>query len=142
VQATALKMAENAARIAAILTLFEDPQASTIDKETMVTACMIGAFSLKEALRLVGHQALDPETKAVDELAQWLMKWPHPLISPTHIQQKAPRHLRGSAKTTRKRIDALLAAGILELVGPAEVDGKRFKEVYKIVRPDAETQAA
>jgi hypothetical protein len=143
VKAAALKMAENVARIAASLTLFDNPKASTIDEETMAAACRIGSFYLKEALRLVGHEALDPETKAVDELAQWLtQKWPHPLISSTQIQQKAPRHLRVRADKTQKWIKALLAAGVLEYVGKAEIDGKSYREVYKILQPDAETGAA
>jgi hypothetical protein len=143
VRAAALKMAENVARVAGVLTLFDNPEAEVIDGDIMEAAVEIGLFYLHEALRLVSHHALDSETQAVYELSQWLtQKWPHKLISPTHIQQKAPRHLRGSAEATRKQIEALLRAGVLKIEGPGEVNGKRFKEVYRIIPPDAETQAA
>src|SRR3954469_12859849 len=54
VLSSALKMAENAARIAGILTLFDNPKAKTINGETMVMAGRIAGFYLQEALRLVG----------------------------------------------------------------------------------------
>lgn len=73
VRSAALKMAENVARIAGILTVFENPKQATragvISGETMASAASIGLFYLKEALRLTGHSVLDPETRALRDLA-------------------------------------------------------------------------
>lgn len=141
VRSAALKMGENIARLAGIFAIFEDP--SILDKgfqaevsiEIMQAACEVGGFYLMEALRLVGHKAIGGADQEADELAEWLRsKWPGDLISPTHIQQKAPRHLRGDAKTIRTRVQALQDAGVIDLIGPGEIDGKSFREVYRIVR--------
>src|SRR4051794_30591951 len=100
----------------------------------MVAACEIGKFYLAEALRLAGHQELDPETLAVSDLAKWLTGWPHDLIAPWLIQRYAPRPLRRNATGTRKLVEALQAAGVLQLVGPGEIDGQRYRETYRINR--------
>ncbi|MEN3238921.1 YfjI family protein [Methylobacterium ajmalii] len=137
IQASALKMAENVARIAGALALFEDEDATEVSAASMEAAVNIGRFYLAEALRLLGHEVADPETVALNELANWLEEWPHPLISVTHVQQRAPRALRGSAKKTRERVIALCSWGVLTLHGDGEVAGKPFKETYRINRRTA-----
>ncbi|MCJ2070042.1 DUF3987 domain-containing protein [Methylobacterium sp. J-030] len=151
ISAAANKMAENAARIAGVLTLFEAPDVARpsrangagsyldvmISAETMASAIAIGTFYLKEALRLTGHAILDPETRARNDLAEWLADpeaWGvGKLISPTLIQQFAPKHLRGDAETVHRRVEALVRFGWLEPAGKQEIGGKRFKETYRIV---------
>lgn len=137
IQASALKMAENVARIAGVLALFEDERAETIEGASMAAAIDVGRFYLAEALRLLGHEVADPETVALSDLAEWLEKWPHPLIGITQIQQRAPAALRGSAKKTRERVMTLCGWGTLTLEGPGEVGGERFREVYRINRGSA-----
>jgi hypothetical protein len=134
IQASALKMAENVARIAGALALFEDEDAVEIGGSSMAAAVEVGRFYLDEALRLLGHEVADPETVALNDLAGWLEKWPHPLISITQIQQRAPAALRGNAKKTRARVLDLCSWGTLTLEGEGEVDGERFKELYRINR--------
>jgi hypothetical protein len=151
VRSAALKMAENVARIAAILTVFQAPEIARasritgtdreletgITAETMASAVAVGMFYLEEALRLTGHAILDPETRAQNELAEWLAdpkQWGvGKLISPTLIQRLAPNHLRCDAETVHKRIEALVRFGWLEPAGKQEIDGKRYKETYRVV---------
>ena len=138
IQASALKMAENVARIAAVLTLFADEKAIEVDDANMVSAVEIGRFYLAETLRLLGHEVADPETLALNELAQWLAEtWKHDRISATLIQQRAPQSLRGNAKKTRSRIIALCGCGVLILEGKGQVDGQSYREVYRINRSGA-----
>ncbi len=99
----------------------------------MVSACEIGAFYLKEALRISGGVMVDAETQAAHDLAAWIESRPGELIAPSIIQQFAPRP-RMNASTLRERIRLLCAAGRLEAVGEGTVEGKRFKEVYRINR--------
>lgn len=139
VRSAALKMAENVARIAGILTVFEDPRQATtrgvVSGATMASAASIGLFYLKEALRLTGHSILDSETRALGDLGTWLSEkiGAGNLISPSIIQRRAPAHLRTDAATTQKRVRRLVEFGTLELVGRAEIDGKTVREAYRII---------
>ncbi|AWB26205.1 DUF3987 domain-containing protein (plasmid) [Methylobacterium currus] len=143
VRSAALKMAENVARIAGILTLFQDPEALRYDPdagisgETMAAACAIGIFYLTEALRLTGHAILDPETRAQNELAEWLNdKYSGKLIAPNFIQRFGPNHLRSDAETVRRRIAVLVGFGRLEAAGKQEIDGKNYRETYRVLEPE------
>ncbi|WP_048708732.1 DUF3987 domain-containing protein [Microvirga massiliensis] len=137
IQATALKMGENIARIAGILALLEDPEAVEISGGIMASAIAIGNFYLQEALRIVGQkQGLDDEADAVKKLAVWLTGvWKGELISPRIIQQRGPNDLRDSAEITRARVATLIAQGVLEPVGEDEIDGQNYRECYRIIRP-------
>ncbi|WP_187278827.1 YfjI family protein [Methylobacterium sp. WL12] len=149
VRSAALKMAENVARIAGILTLFEAPSAAnpsritnqdrhlevTVSGEIMASACAVGMFYLKEALRLTGHAILDPETRAQNDLADWLVEKVKPgnLTAPSIIQKIAPSHLRTDAGTIRRRIEALVGFGRLEPANRQEIEGKAYRETYRVV---------
>lgn len=141
VRSAALKMAENVARIAGIMALFQDPDVvrrepdEGISGDTMAAACAIGTFYLTEALRLTGHAILDPETRAQNELAEWLTKEGKPgdLTAPSIIQKMAPNHLRTDAATIRRRIEALVGFGALEPAGRQEIGGKAYRETYRLL---------
>ncbi|MCC0808059.1 DUF3987 domain-containing protein [Methylobacterium sp. W2] len=140
VRSAALKMAENVARIAGILAVFEDPtiirSRGDISGDVMAAAAAIGMFYLQEALRLTGHAILDPEIRAQNELAEWLTTdkdfGPGKLISPSIIQKRAPNHLRTNAATVRTRIEALVSFGRLEPAGRNEIGGQAYRETYRI----------
>lgn len=140
VRSAALKMAENVARIAGILTVFADPQQATrrggvVSGEAMAAAAAIGLFYLKEAVRLTGHSILDPETRALKELADWLISEKvgiGKLVNPGFIQRRAPNHLRADAATTQAQVRKLVEFGALELVGKAEVEGRTVREAYRV----------
>lgn len=149
VRSAALKMAENVARIAAILTVFQAPEITrpsrisgaarnleaAITAETMAAAIAVGGFYLTEALRLTGHAILDPETRAQNELAEWLIEkyGAGGLIAPSFIQRFGPNHLRGDAETVRRRVEALVGFGRLEPAGRQEIDGKAYRETYRVL---------
>ncbi len=134
IRAAAQRMAENVGRIAGVLHLFAHGGTDRpVDGDTMVSACEVGAFYLKEALRISGGVMVDAETQAVADLATWIESRPGDLIAPSIIQQNAPRP-RANAAKTRERIRALCEAGRLEAIGEGEIDGKHFKEVYRVHR--------
>lgn len=148
VSSAAGKIAENVARIAGILTLFEQPDAArpsriagpassldiTVSDETMAAASAIGLFYLTEALRLTGHAILDPETSAQNELADWLVEKVKPgnLTAPSLIQKLTHNHLRTDAATLRRRLDALVSFGQIEPAGKQQIDGKTYRETYRV----------
>lgn len=149
VSSAAGKITENVARIAGILTLFENPEAARpsrangasrsldvrVSAETMAAACAIGTFYLQEALRLTGHAILDPETRAQNDLADWLAEKVKPgnLTAPSLIQKLAVSHLRTDAATLRRRLEALVTFGRIEPAGRQEIDGKTYRETYRVM---------
>ena len=135
VRAAAQRMAENVGRIAGVLHLFAHGGTDRpIDGDTMASACEIGAFYLKEALRISGGVMVDAETQAAHDLAAWIEGRPGDLIAPSLIQQFAPYALRMNAAKTRERIRLLCEAGRLEAVGEADIDAKHYREAYRVNR--------
>ena len=149
VRSGALKMAENVARVAAILTVFQEPEITrpsritgadrtlegAVTAETMAAAIAVGTFYLQEALRLTGHAILDPETRAQNDLAEWLAEKHKPgdLVAPSILQKMAPSHLRTSAATLRQRVEALVGFGRLEPAGRQEIEGKAYRETFRVL---------
>ncbi|WP_279598921.1 YfjI family protein [Methylobacterium sp. J-076] len=149
VRSAALKMAENVARIAAVSTVFQAPSITwpsriaradrvleaTVPAETMAAAIAVGTFYLQEALRLTGHAILDPETRAQNELAEWVAEKHSPgdLTAPSILQKMAPSHLRTDAATLRRRVEALVGFGRLEPAGRQEIGGKAYRETFRVL---------
>lgn len=149
VRSAALKMAENVARIAAILTVFQVPEIArpsritgaareleaAITGETMAAAVKVGMFYLAEALRLTGHAILDPEIRAQNDLADWITERHKPgdLTALSIVQKKAPSHLRTDAETLLRRIEALVGFGHLEPAGKQKIDEKTYRQTYRVL---------
>ena len=135
IQAAAQRLPENVCRIAGVLHLFAHGATNKpIDGDTMASACEVGAFYLKEALRVSGGVMLDAETQAANDLATWIEGRPGDLIAPSMVQRLAPYALRMNAAKTRERIRVLCEAGRLEAIGEGTIDGKHFREVYRVNR--------
>ena len=66
------KAAENAARIAGVLTVIANPEASTIDADAMTAACELMTWYVGEALRLSGLHRLSPALRDSIRLLDWL----------------------------------------------------------------------
>ncbi len=45
----------------------------------------------------------------------------------------APSHLRTSAATLRQRVEALVGFGRLEPAGRQEIDGKAYRETFRVL---------
>ena len=130
----ASKSAEQAARIAGVLTLWDDLYAKSVTAETMRNAIELARFYLSEALRLMGTAA-SPEMLQIDALRKWLLeKWPHPEIVPSEIMQRSPtRAFRNSDKAT-EAIAVLVKHGwLVELPLESIVRGINRKKAYRIV---------
>ena len=96
-RAFASKSAEHAARIAAVLTIFADPDAVEVTGETMVGAVEIAAFYAEEAARLADAVLVPPEVVDAERMRLWLLgSWGEPCISAAH-RRRADR--RGPGRT-------------------------------------------
>lgn len=71
IRRTANKAAEQALRIAAVLTIFEDFEASCISLDLIDRGIALTRFYLEEAIRIVDSSAHDPDL----DLAQALLNW-------------------------------------------------------------------
>ena len=131
--AFAAKSAEQAARIAGVLTLYADPDATEINAEMMGRATELTQYYLEEALRLIDAATVDKELKDADALWRWLKDfWRGWAVGPTDIAQNGPRCSR-TTKATKRLMRVLQEHGyVLEIEGGAEINGRRARTAWEI----------
>ena len=132
---TASKAAEQAARIAGVLTLWRDLHAPKVDARDMADAIDLAQFYLSEASRLASAALVSTEIDRAEVLRKWLLeKWPHDEIMGRDVTTRGPNALRESPK-------ALAALGVLEghgwlvpLQAGTVVRGAARKKAWAIVK--------
>jgi hypothetical protein len=92
------KAAENAARIAGVLTIIENPQAASITSETMSSGCELAAWYVGEALRLSDAYRQSPSMRNAIRLRDWLATKGKREVSLREITQFGPAPLRQKAQ--------------------------------------------
>ena len=138
----ASKAAEQAARIAGVLTLFANPDAPEVTEATMGDGIILAQHYLGEALRLADAAMISVETKRADDLRRWLADdWPSRawelardprVILPRDVAQWGPNALR-ETKVAREALKVLAAADWIVALPKGEVvDGASRKEAYRI----------
>lgn len=129
------KAAEQAARIAGVLTLWTDLDAPEVAPEAMGWGIELARFYLGEALRLAEAGAISEETNRAEMLRRWLVdSWPHVEVLPSDILNKGPNALRERAKLAGP-LGVLVKTGWLApLPQGTEVRGTARREAYRIVR--------
>lgn len=131
-RAFASKTAEHAARIAAVLAIYADPDEAQVSDETMVGAIEIATFYANEAARLADASIVPPEVADAERMRKWLLEtWKEPCISAAVAAQRGP--FKVTART-RKALQCLHEYGWLIEANGAEVAGKPRKEAWQIVR--------
>ena len=132
---TASKAAEQAARIAGVLTLWADLDAQCVNAETMADAITLAQFYLAEASRLASAATISAEIDRAENLRKWLLEnWAEAEVMVRDVVRRGPNPLRESPK-------ARVALGILErhgwlvpLAPGAMVRGAARAEAWAIVR--------
>ncbi len=135
VRAYGSKAAEQAARIAGVLTLWNNLDAPEVTPQAMGWGITLAQFYLVEARRLAEAGLVSEETVKAERLRKWLLEsWPHDDVTPREILRLGPNALR-EAKALTAPLAALVRSGWLILL-PAgtEVRGAARKEAYRIVR--------
>ncbi len=136
---TASKVAEQAARIAGVLTLWRDLQAPKVEAHEMADAITLGKFYLSEASRLASAALVSTEIDRAEALRRWLLDgWTEPEVLVRDVVRLGPNPLRESPK-------ARAALGILEKHGwlvPLDagtvVRGAARAEAWAIVKGSAD----
>lgn len=123
VRRTANKSAEQALRIAGVLTLIEDLRASSISLDAMKRAIDLTRFYLDEAIRISDMGFLDPDLELAEKVLKWMKKkaaiegGTKKTFSLQEIYQKSgPRGVR-TAQMARKIMRVLEEHKVIELVG-------------------------
>lgn len=132
---TASKAAEQAARIAGVLTLWRDFDAPEVQPADMADAIDLAQFYLSEASRLASAATVSAEIDRAEALRRWLLEsWSEPEVLVRDVVRLGPNPLRESPK-------ARAALGILEkhgwlvpLVAGTVVRGAARAEAWGIVR--------
>ncbi|AGT08121.1 YfjI family protein [Paracoccus aminophilus] len=135
IRAYASKAAEQAARIAGVLTLWTDLDAAEVAPAAMDWGLELAEFYLGEAQRLAEAGAVSEETGRAELLRRWLLdSWPHAEIVPSDIMKFGPNSLRERSKLA-KPIGALVMGGWLApLPNGTVIRGATRKEAFRIVR--------
>ncbi|PJF08386.1 YfjI family protein [Pseudorhodobacter sp. MZDSW-24AT] len=130
---TASKTAEQAARIAGVLTLWRDLEAPKVEATDMASAIDLAQFYLSEASRLASAALVSAEIDRAETLRKWLLeKWPHPEVTTRDIVNGGPNQLRESPKA-RAALGILEKHGwLIKLESGTIVRGARRKEAWSI----------
>ena len=140
----ASKAAEQAARIAAVLTLWQDLNAAHVDAKEMGWGIALAKFYLSEARRLSDAASISVETSQAEALRVWLVeRWADKAmrldrdpetITARDIVQHGPNAMRVT-KTASKLMAVLADHGWLVALSPGtEIDGMARRQAYRIVR--------
>lgn len=131
-RAFASKSQEHAARIAAVLTIFENPDAPEVTGEIMAGAINLAVFYANEASRLADAAIIPPDVADAERLRKWLLlSWDEPHISAAMAAQYGPFKVTDRA---RKALHRLEGHGWVVQANGSDVKGKSRKEAWKIIR--------
>ncbi len=141
VRGFATKLPEQAARIAAVLAVFEHGRkVECIDDEMLSNGILLARYYLSEAGRLIGVASPNPVLIDAQVLSDWLKtSWKENLVSIGAISQRGPAQLRKrSADQIRDIIAPLVRNDHLSdrLPNGGTVAGKKVREAWRVqVRP-------
>lgn len=132
---TASKSAEQAARIAGVLTLWRDLDATQVEPADMANAIDLARYYLLEASRLAEVANVSVEIDRAEQLRRWLIeRWPEPEVLVRDVMNKGPNPLRENPKA-RAALAILEALGWLVRLDPGTVvRGSSRKESWRVVR--------
>jgi hypothetical protein len=133
----AAKLAEHAARIAAVIALFAEHTCTSVSAEAMAAGIDLANHYAAEALRLTEDARVGEPLRQAETLRRWLSKRGTGVIWPAEVYQFGPSALRTKA-------DAMKAIGILEDHGhlmpiradgnqPVVIDGVSRKEAWQVL---------
>ena len=134
----ASKVAEQAARIAGVLTLWVDLEAREIQSAVMVDAITLAQFYLSEASRLASAATVSEEIDRAERLRKWLLEnWSEPHVLLRDVVRLGPNQLRESPKAKAALILLEQHGWIARLEPGTVVRGSKRTECWRIVRGGA-----
>ncbi|QQO34497.1 DUF3987 domain-containing protein [Bradyrhizobium diazoefficiens] len=135
IRGLANKLPEHAARIAAVLTLFGNIDASEVGSTEMEAGIALAQHYAAEAIRLFGASRASSDLHEAQALLTWLRTvWlkQSTLVSLPDIYQRGPNSIRDKAHA-RRAVNLLIGHGWLVAAPAGEVAGSFRREVWEIV---------
>ena len=135
-RAFASKSAEHAARLAGVLTLYEQLSARHVSDEMMRNAIVLMRHYLDEARRLTGGAGIAMKIVHAEKLRLWLIeKWPHDHISATDALQRGPLKRGFSAQDIRTLLELLASHDwLIREANGMMIDGQFRKVAWRVRR--------
>jgi hypothetical protein len=109
----ASKAAEQAARIAGVLTMIDDPFAEEIGAEAMENGCELVRFYLSEALRLGNQYHVSQASLDADQIFNWILARGLTTVEAATLQKSGPNALRLKERMN-PAVQELVDQGLLE----------------------------
>lgn len=137
VRGYASKAAEQAARIAGVLTLWANLGASEVTGEAMANGIDLARFYLMEAARLAGAATISAAVSKGEALRKWLLadSWGKDWVTVREIVRNGPNRLRESPEAL-KAAQLLADHGWLVPIPPGtKIDGVARKQSWRVIRP-------
>jgi hypothetical protein len=132
IKAFAAKMAEHAGRLAAVLAVYDDPEAMEVPPAAMAGGIALAQHYAQEMLRLAGVASINPDLRLAHRLLVWWREQGGRDLHLAAIYQRGPNALRDAA-TARRVMRLLEEHGYAEPLPPAtEVDGAPRKEAWEL----------
>ena len=130
----AAKLPEHAARIAAVLAMYGDPNATEVDARALSNGITLSRHYASTALRVHGASSVNAELLDAEALLKWIrLRSDRGLISLPDVVQTGPNRIRETA--TAKRLLALLEQHrrIARVSGSVTVNGKLRQDVWRLI---------
>lgn len=133
IRGLASKLGEHAIRLAAVLTLFDDMNATNVPLEKMQAGIALAQYYAQEALRIAGIAEVDAKVIAANKLLDWVnSSYKGDLITYHHVYKNGCAGF-GDAKVTKAAFETLEEHGYLtKLPGKHHIGGANCKDVYRI----------
>lgn len=137
----ASKAAEQAARIAGVLTLWRDLSARFVTAQDMHDGIRLMNFYLMEAIRLADTATISPEIERAETLRKWLLgSWTDPDVLVRDVVRFGPNPLRDSSRA-RATLGILERHGwLIQLPTGTLVRGSPRAEAWRIMRYGGDVQ--
>lgn len=133
IRAFASKMAEHAGRLAAVLTLYGDPDAIEITADAMAGGIMLAKHYAAELLRLQGATAVAPDLDLAARLLAWWQARPDRRLYLAPTYQRGLNAIR-DAQTARRMVGILEDHGwVVRLPVGTELDGAARQEAWELI---------
>jgi hypothetical protein len=127
------KMAEHAGRLAAVLSVYADPDAMQVDADAMACGITLAQHYAAEMLRLQGGASISLDLRLAARLLEWWEARPDPRCHLAAIYQIGPGALRNAADA--RRIVGILEENglVLRLPVGTVVDGAPRRDAWELV---------
>ena len=133
VSGTAAKIAEQALRVAGVLTVISSENKNSYIAETEMKAGIeIAQYSLNQLLAMNELSLVSKETEDARKLLNWIADNQYPFLYSNLNANKRPNSIRPK-QAYEMAVSELLEYGYIEAVADMELDGRKRKNVFKVI---------